>query len=145
MTSLLLRSALFLALTSALLSMAMFTMGAPLAAVFELSVCGGLILVLFISIIVMTKRMPEEEKLAHRNERLERFKYLPVLIIIAGLILWFTYVPLNFPEHNMIEMADVRHVLWDMRRLDLIGQIVVMLAGVFGVLVLFKGDNNDGN
>jgi ethanolamine transporter EutH len=33
----------------------------------------------------------------------------------------------------------VREVLWNQRHLDLLGQIAVLLAGAFGVVVLFKG------
>ena len=51
MTRSLLRSAIGLALTSAILTLAIFRMNASLAAVFELSVCAGLIPVLFISVI----------------------------------------------------------------------------------------------
>jgi hypothetical protein len=32
----------------------------------------------------------------------------------------------------------VADVLWVFRRFDLIGQILVILAGIFGVVVLFK-------
>ena len=34
--------------------------------------------------------------------------------------------------------TDVRDVLWNVRRLDLVGQILIILAGVFGVVILFK-------
>ncbi len=145
MTNLLLRAALFLALTSALLSMLMFQMGAPLAAVFELTVCGGLILVLFVSVIAMTKRLQEEEKAAHRNARIERFKYLPIVLILGGIAVWFMYIPLDFPAPGFEAIPDPRTILWHLRRLDLFGQIVALIAGVFGVLVLFKGDKNGGN
>jgi len=33
---------------------------------------------------------------------------------------------------------DVRHLLWHSRQIDLFGQIVVLLAGVFGIVLLFK-------
>jgi hypothetical protein len=33
---------------------------------------------------------------------------------------------------------DVRVILWNERLLDVLGQVVIMLAGVFGVVVLFK-------
>jgi hypothetical protein len=34
--------------------------------------------------------------------------------------------------------GDMRLVLWGQRQLDLFGQVVVLLAGIFGVVVLFK-------
>jgi len=33
---------------------------------------------------------------------------------------------------------DVRNVLWNVRHLDLLGQIIVLLAGAFSVVVFFK-------
>jgi ethanolamine transporter EutH len=33
---------------------------------------------------------------------------------------------------------DVRLILWNMRHLDLIGQITILLAGAFGIVALFK-------
>jgi len=33
---------------------------------------------------------------------------------------------------------DVRDVLWHLRHLDVLGQIVILLAGAFGVVVLLK-------
>ena len=41
--------------------------------------------------------------------------------------------------------GDVRTVLWNVRQLDLFGQILILLAGVFGVLVLFKREEKDGD
>jgi ethanolamine transporter EutH len=34
-------------------------------------------------------------------------------------------------------------VLWYLRRLDLLGQIVILLAGAFGVVMLFKERKNE--
>jgi hypothetical protein len=41
--------------------------------------------------------------------------------------------------------GDVRVVLWNLRQLDLFGQILIILAGVIGVLVLFKREGKDDN
>jgi hypothetical protein len=41
--------------------------------------------------------------------------------------------------------GDVRTVLWSIRQLDLFGQILILLAGVFGVLVFFKKEGKDGD
>jgi len=38
---------------------------------------------------------------------------------------------------------DVRIILWNLRQLDLLGQIVILLAGAFGVAVLFKERKNE--
>jgi hypothetical protein len=33
---------------------------------------------------------------------------------------------------------DVRQVLWTSRHLDLLGQVVILVAGAFGVTILFR-------
>ena len=143
MTSLLLRSAIALALTSLILTVIMYRMGAPLAAVFELSVCAGLISVVFISVISLTHRLPLKEYLSRRQSRINRFWPLPVILAAAGLALIFTKNPLSLIFPAPIGEADVRSVMWNVRQIDLFGQIMILLAGVFGVLILFKGNKND--
>jgi hypothetical protein len=34
--------------------------------------------------------------------------------------------------------ADVRNVLWNLRQLDVLGQVIMLLAGIFGVVILFR-------
>ena len=41
---------------------------------------------------------------------------------------------------NAAAATDVRSVLWGDRRLDLLGQILIIFAGIFGVVILFKED-----
>lgn len=139
MTSLLLHAAIALALSSALLTIIMFRMDAPLAAAFELSVCAGLISVVFISVISLTHRLPRKEYLDRRKDRINRFRYLPVILILAAIALFMAYRPFNLSLPGRDITKDVRVVLWNLRRLDLFGQVMVLLAGVYGVLVLFKG------
>ena len=67
MTFNLLKSAIGLAVTSAILSLLLFLMDAPLAGVFELSVCAGLITVVFISVISLTKTLGAAEARARRG------------------------------------------------------------------------------
>jgi NADH-quinone oxidoreductase subunit J len=139
MTSLFLRATIALALTSVILTAIMFWLGAPLAAVFELSVCAGLISVIFISVISLTQNLPIKEQLARRKNRISRFRYLPIILILVAAGLYFVRVPLNLDLARPETVADVRRVMWDLRRFDLFGQILVLLAGAFGVIVLFKG------
>jgi NADH-quinone oxidoreductase subunit J len=136
-----LKSALGLALTSVFLSIVIFLLGMPIAAVFELSVCAGLITVIFISAISMIK--PEghdrgEELDARRRRRLKKYIPLPVLLVIACILLWVNRVEL--PVFSLAEASSTGwvNVMWDERRVDLLGQAIMILAGVFGVVVLFK-------
>lgn len=134
----LLRSAIGLALTSAILTVFMFRLGAPLAGVFELSVCTGLISVLFISTISMTEPLTPEQTLQHMKDRLQRFWYLPVILVVFGVLLCFVPPSINIPPALPEAETDVRNIIWNSRQIDLMGQIIILLAGVFGVVVLLK-------
>jgi len=138
MTRSLLRSAIGLALTSVILTIIIFRLNSPLAAVFELSVCAGLISVLFVSTISLTHPLTKEEIMQHMKDRLARFWYLPVIIIILGVILSPMQINpvINLPAAESVK--DVRHVIWNVRQIDLLGQMIVLLVGVFGVVILFK-------
>ncbi len=138
MTRSLLRSGIALALTSAILSVLMFKLNAPLAAVFELSVCTGLISVLFISTISLTQPLSYEEIIKHMKDRFRRFRYLPVIVILAGIGLSFVKVRPNLILPPPETETNVRNILWNFRSLDMVGQVIVLLCGVFGVVILFK-------
>lgn len=134
----LLRSAIALALTSAVLSMIIFRLGAPLAAVFELSVCTGLISVLFISTISLTEPRTADEKIQHKRTRLKKFWYLPFLVIILGIVLIQLNKTITFPMPTVPTAGDPRAALWSDRSLDVLGQVIILLVGVFGIVILFK-------
>jgi NADH-quinone oxidoreductase subunit J len=138
MTIRLIRAVVGLALTSAILAVIMYRLNSPLAAVFELSVCSGLISVIFITTVSFTQRISKERLRVRKRERLAKFWLLPVILIAAGLLLMqYLKIPdfvLSFPPDGQ----DVRGVIWNLRHLDLFGQVIVLLAGVFGVVILFK-------
>ncbi|MBI4708091.1 MAG: hypothetical protein HY761_09240 [Candidatus Omnitrophica bacterium] len=138
MTRSLIRAAIGLAATSAILTIIMFRLNSPLAAVFELSVCAGLISVLFVSTISLTQPLTKEEVLAHMKERLGRFWFLPFLVVAIGLILSFIQFKFNLKLPAPEVEKDVRAVLWNLRQLDLLGQIIILITGVFGVVILFR-------
>ncbi len=144
MTSLFLRATIALALTSVVLTIIMFRLGAPLAGVFELSVCAGLISVIFISIISLTQNLPIKEQLSRRQNRISRFRYLPLVLLAAVAIIYFARVPLDLNLPWPGAALDVRKVMWEARRFDVFGQILVLLAGAFGVIILFKGSEKNG-
>ena len=138
MTRSIIRSAIGLALSSVILTIIMFRLNSPLAAVFELSVCAGLISVLFVTTISLTHPQTQQQILQHMKERLSRFWYLPVVIIVLGVLLFSLKISprVTLPVPEIAK--DVRSVLWNIRRIDLIGQMAILLTGVFGVVVLFK-------
>jgi NADH-quinone oxidoreductase subunit J len=137
MTVRLLLSVIGLAAVSALVSILMFRLHSPYAAVFELSVCAGLISVIFFVAVSFTKRLTDEDVKTLLKERVRKTVWLPFLLLGLGLIMAKTLAPpaLGAPEQGQ---ADVRPVLWGLRHLDLFGQIIVLLAGAFGVVLFFK-------
>ena len=144
MTRSLLRAGIGLALTSAVLAVVIFRLGSPLAAVFELSVCAGLISVLFISTISLTEPLTPQEVMQHMKERFSRFWILPVVVIAGGVLLFLVKPPRlgALPGHETEH--DVRTIMWNLRQIDLVGQIIILLAGVFGVVILFREMRNNG-
>ena len=140
----LLRAAIALATTSVVLAIVMFRLDSPLAAVFELSVCAGLITVVFISAISLAEPKSETQLRAAMLARMKRYIMLPVLLVVVGACLaLLCSQPADLPAAAAAgaPALDVRNVLWNLRRLDLLGQVIIMLTGVFGVIVLFKGKN----
>ncbi|MCX5716540.1 MAG: hypothetical protein NTV07_06825 [Candidatus Omnitrophica bacterium] len=133
-----LKAVVGLALTSVIVSILMFRMNSPLAAVFELSVCAGLIPVIFITTISFTKRLSWEAYLERKKEIFSRFWYLPVILVITVVLLSRYKIAADFILPQAPAVTDVRHVLWNLRQSDLFGQIIILLIGAFGVVTLFK-------
>ena len=135
----LLKAVISLAAASASLTIIMFMLNAPLAAVFELSVCAGLITVIFISVISLTKPLTPEEEILEVRKRINRYIYLPVIVIIVALLFLFIKPGLNFSINSSpTSDINVQDVIWNKRPLDILGQIIIILAGVLGVVILFK-------
>lgn len=130
----LLRAAVSLAFMSALLAVVLYRMNSPYAAVFELSVVAGLITVLFVSAIALTK---DEEQVAEARWPLYVF---PLVLALAGVAI-LAVVPALFgstPAGWGNPTATFGGTLWGLRSLDILGQIAVIFGGVFGVLALFR-------
>jgi len=138
LTTRLVRSVVGLALVSAVVSILIFRLNSPLAAAFELSVCAGLISVIFVTTISFTQRLTAERLEERRKERLGKYWYLPVVLIIAGVLLIAFKPVFDFPLPQVPSEQDARNIIWHLRHVDLLGQILVILAGVFGVVILFK-------
>jgi NADH:ubiquinone oxidoreductase subunit 6 (subunit J) len=137
----LIRSAISLAVASLLLGIIFFRMNAPYAGVFEISVVAGLITVLFILTIALTKTGDEvrESKLVNVVFPIVFVAFLVIdALVMKGLL---GKVP---ALASGAETGSFGDALWRGRTLDLVGQIAVILAGVFAVLALFrKRDKHD--
>jgi NADH-quinone oxidoreductase subunit J len=136
----LLKAAIFLAGASVFLAMTFFDLGAAYAGVFEISVVAGLITVLFIATISLTTGEGEV-----RERRWARL-LLPVFLI--GFVLADFLVMRQFlgglpAQPAAVESGNFGHILWSERTFDLVGQIAIILAGVFCVLALFRKRSGD--
>jgi NADH-quinone oxidoreductase subunit J len=140
----LLKAAIGLAIVSVIITMFMFKFNSPLAGVFELSVCTGLITVIFLSTIGLTKPMTNKQIQESLKKRARRYGLLPVLVVLAGsLAVGLLNLPLGLKLAEKAAELDVRNVLWNLRHLDLFGQIIILLAGGFGAVILFKEIKED--
>lgn len=133
-----LRAVIGLAVVSVLLTVLMFQMGAPLAGVVELSVCAGLITVVFVSTISLTRPLTRKEEREQAGLRARRFH--PGILVAAsvGALFWIGSYGLDVAPAVSESPGSVGEVLWSVRRLDLLGQMIVVFVGVFGVVVLFR-------
>ena len=137
MTARLLGAIIGLAATSAMVSIVLFRLHAPLAAVFELSVGAGLIPAIFLSVIGMTQRLTPEAVSLRRKEKLRIYWALPIIVVLVGVAL--TQIHLVVPVSTAVPVAgDVKTVIWNLRHIDLLGQILILLGGSFGMVVLVK-------
>lgn len=143
MATRLIRAVVALALASAVLAIIIFRLNSPLAAVFELSVCSGLISVIFLTTISFTERISQERMILRKAERFGRFWLLPFIIVICGVILYAIKFRIDFSQPRAIIDTDVRNIIWHLRHADLLGQVLILLAGAFAVVILFKEPKKD--
>jgi NADH-quinone oxidoreductase subunit J len=132
----LLRAVIGLAAASVLVTVLLFRLDSPLAGVFELSVCAGLISAVFLGAITLTQPETDESLAQSAKDRIRRYWYLPPLLVLVGVAVAQKTLPTVPPMP--LSGDDVRQVLWTSRHLDLLGQVIILVAGAFGVVVLFK-------
>jgi NADH:ubiquinone oxidoreductase subunit 6 (subunit J) len=137
----LLKSAIALAAASLLLGILFFRMNAPYAGVFEISVVAGLITVLFVLTIALTKTGGDvaESRLVNWV-----FPIVFVAFVVIDALVMKGLMGKIRALAGGAESGTFGEVLWRTRTYDLVGQIAVILAGVFSVLALFrKREKND--
>ena len=133
-----LKSAIYLAAASAALAVMMYLLGAEWAAVFEVSVCAGLVTVVFISSISLSNMRKEDVQKLYDDKA--RMKYLPYVLLFGGI----TVIAVAFTKDITLSviaqsaMEDFQSVFWDTRSADILGQITAILIGGIAVVVLLK-------
>ncbi|HEY44292.1 MAG TPA: DUF4040 domain-containing protein [Anaerolineae bacterium] len=125
----LITSTLWLAGVSALLSVFFYLMRAPLVAVIELSVGAGLVTVLFVFAISVAG-----------EEGMDQPSLLPkplawVLVSFSALILGWFLLPQTGNSSPASEPSFAT-IFWEYRGLDVLIQVVLIFAGVLGLLGL---------
>jgi NADH-quinone oxidoreductase subunit J len=127
--------AVSLATISAILSLVLFKFGANIAGVFELSVCAGLITVLFIATVSLTK---DSDK---KGESRLPTHFIPLFVLIFIGIDFFimqwlarSLLAASTPQ----QAGTFQKIFWEMRGSDILGQVALIMAGVFGILALFR-------
>lgn len=133
----LLTSALWLAGTSALVSVAIYLLGAPEVAAVELSVGAGLVTVLFVFAINLTGK----EAIDERSLIPKPLAWVLVALAVGCLAVLLLPGVVTFPSEEVEK--SLREILWGTRRLDLWLQIVMIFSGVLGVLGLLGGPQSE--
>ena len=134
------KSAIALAAASVLLGIIMYELGAVWAALFEISVCSGLVTVIFISAISLSNT--DKKDLEKLYEDKKRMAFLPVILIASGAVLIIIALAAGFslpsvtPETGTA--GNFKEILWNHRQADIWGQIIVALTGATAIVVLFR-------
>jgi NADH:ubiquinone oxidoreductase subunit 6 (subunit J) len=135
-----LRAAICLAVASLFLGIIFFRMKAPYVGAFEISVVAGLITVLFIVTIALTKMQG-----GVRESKAVSWAF-PLFFVIFLIIDFFVTRSLlgRIPAlPSPAEQGTFGEALWRTRTFDLVGQIAVIFAGVLSVLALFRKRGKD--
>ncbi len=133
----LLLSALWLAGTSALVALLLYLLGAPEVAVVELSVGAGLVTVLFVFAINIAGDEP-----VGARALVPRPLAWAALLVAGALLAWFV-VPGAREVVGAADGSRFSNVLWESRALDVLLQVVLIFAGVLGVLGLLASGGAD--
>jgi len=130
---------IWLAVTSALTAVLIYLLGAPEVAVIELSVGSGLVTVLFVFAFSITGETTFDEKTL-----LPRW-LVWALVLAVVLVLSWLILPVRGESilaiRTGLPMAiepDFGHMLWQQRGLDVVVQMVLIFAGVMGLLGLLS-------
>lgn len=134
------KSAIALAAASVMLGIIMYELNSVWSALFEVSVCSGLVTVIFISAISLSNTDKKDVEKQYMDKK--RMKYLPVIMIVSGIILTVVAMVIGFSPVSPAPAAEVadnfREILWNHRQADIWGQIIVVLTGSVSVVVLFR-------
>jgi uncharacterized MnhB-related membrane protein len=127
----LMMSTIWLALTSALVAVLLYMLGAHEVAVIELSVGAGLVTVLFVFAFSIVG-----------ESTMDPLTIIPRLLV-WGVILSVSFIlgSLTLPIQSTsgeVEALPFARILWEQRGLDVLAQVVLIFAGVIGIVGLLS-------
>lgn len=125
----LLMSSIWLAFTSALVSILLYALGAAEVAVIELSVGAGLVTVLFVFAFSIVGEHTLDE-----NSLVPQALAWALVILVSFLLIWFTLPVIT--AASPVPQFQFAYTLWRQRGLDVVAQIVFIFSGVMGLLGL---------
>jgi len=131
----LLKAAIALAGASIFLAIIFFRMGGYYVSVFEITIVAGLITVLFIATVNMTRHQ-EQDVVESKWPRII-FPLFFLLFLVVDFLVMKKLLG-TIPALQSAETGTFGEILWGKRSFDLIGQIGVIFAGVLSVLALFR-------
>jgi len=126
----LLLSAAWLALTSALVALMTYLLGAPHIAVIELSVGAGLVTVLFVFAINIAG-----EDTTRLNSLVPKPLAVGSIVLAGAMALFLILRAVGVLDLTLLTNTESA-ILWEERYLDLLLQIVLIFSGVLGVIGL---------
>jgi NADH-quinone oxidoreductase subunit J len=136
----LIKSAIALAAASVALGIIMYELGSIWAALFEISVCSGLVTVIVISAVSLSNADKKDIEKLYVDRK--RMVFLPVILIVSGVVLVVaalaSRVSLPVAASTGEVVSNFREILWNNRQADIWGQISVVVTGAVAVVVLFR-------
>lgn len=135
----LLKSAISLAVASVFLAVLFFEMSAFYAGVFEVSVVAGLITVLFITAIALTRG---DGDVVESHSHLVVFPLFFLALAVIDILVMKRLLG-RIPALVNPESGTFAQMLWNQRTFDLVGQIGAIFAGVLAVLALFRREEKN--
>ena len=136
----LINAAISLAAVSAACGVLMYVLGAHSAAIFEVSVCSGLVTVIFISAVSLSNGDRQIEAQDAAEPRRKK-RFLPAILIGAGALVMiaagFSGFSLGTPA-VATSGASFQEVFWETSQADIFGQMVALIAGASAIVVFFK-------
>jgi hypothetical protein len=75
------------------------------------------------------------------RQNIKHYIFLPLLLLAVGIFmaLAMPHINISFALNTAGLEMPAQEILWNDRSTDVLGHIIIILVGVFGVVILFKG------